>query len=232
MEWFKHDTSALNDAKIKKLIIRHGAVGYAVYFHCLELIAGDVNKNNITFELEHDSEIIADNLKITGDAVDSGVEKVERIMRDIIDLGLFQCSDNRIFCFKLLKRIDTSMTSNNFFRKLIVNAKEHQETVMTPSCKIRSDKIRLDKNREEKKKGGKPPSLQEIKDHIQEKGFNIDPELFYAHYEANGWRQSNGNKIKNWKMALVTWSKRDFNKNNDSEKQKQIQDIIERTPER
>jgi len=56
MRWFKHDTDASSDAKIKKLLIRHGAVGYAIYFHCLELIASDICETNITFELEHDSE--------------------------------------------------------------------------------------------------------------------------------------------------------------------------------
>ena len=150
MEWFKHDTSALNDAKIKKLIIRYGVTGYAIYFHCIELIAGDVNKNNLTFELEHDSEIIADNLKINGNANKSGIEIVEEIMRYIIELNLFQENENRIFCLKLLKRIDSSMTSNTQFRKMINDAKEHHDGVMTGSCKKRIEKNRKEKNKEEK----------------------------------------------------------------------------------
>ena len=150
MEWFKHDTSALNDAKIKKLIIRYGVTGYAIYFHCIELIAGDVNKNNLTFELEHDSEIIADNLKIKGNANKSGIEIVEEIMRYIIELNLFQENENRIFCLKLLKRIDSSMTSNTQFRKMINDAKEHHDGVMTGSCKKRIEKNRKEKNKEEK----------------------------------------------------------------------------------
>ena len=144
MEWFKHDTSALNDAKIKKLIIRYGVTGYAIYFHCIELIAGDVNKNNLTFELEHDSEIIADNLKIKGNANKSGIEIVEEIMRYIIELNLFQENENRIFCLKLLKRIDSSMTSNTQFRKMINDAKEHHDWVMTGSCKKRIEKNRIE----------------------------------------------------------------------------------------
>ena len=83
MKWFKHDSDASSDAKIKKLIIRHGAVGYAVYFHCIELITSSISENNLTFELEHDSEIIADNLKIIGDSTKSGMEIVENIMKTI-----------------------------------------------------------------------------------------------------------------------------------------------------
>ena len=97
MEWFKHDTNAANDAKIKKLLIRHGAVGYAVYFHCLELIAGNVSRTNITFELEHDAEIIADDLRIRGDGSRSGADIVSEIMRTIVSLGLFEEDGGRIF---------------------------------------------------------------------------------------------------------------------------------------
>ena len=135
INWFKHDTDATQDAKLKKLLIRHGAVGYAIYFHCLELIAAETSETNLTFELEHDSEIIADNLHIQGTAEKSGIEIVEDIMRTIIKLGLFNESNGRVFCFKLLKRLDLSMTSNPKFRELITVAKENHDTVMIPSCK-------------------------------------------------------------------------------------------------
>lgn len=170
MNWFKHDTAATNDSKLKKLILRHGAVGYAVYFHCLELIAGDISESNITFELEHDSEIIADNLKIKGDGTKSGQDIVEDIMRTIVELKLFEEHQNRIFCFKLMKRLDSSMTSNPKMRNIIAKAKENNCQIAFPepslaenntsfyqsddvmmshdkSCKIREDKIRLDENR-------------------------------------------------------------------------------------
>ena len=143
MEWFKHDSNASNDAKVKKLLIRYGVTGYAIYFHCLELICGDVNKTNITFELEHDSEIIADNLKINGTSDKSGIEIVEEIMRFIIEIGLFQTDKDRVFCYKLLKRLDTSMTSNVNFRHLITEAEEqNHDIVMTESRKIRREEIK------------------------------------------------------------------------------------------
>lgn len=154
MNWYKHDTDASSDAKVKKLLIRHGAVGYAIYFHCLELIAGDIDENNITFELEHDAEIIADNLKIKGDANQSGVDVVNTIMRYIVELGLFENHDGRITCFKLLKRLDTSMTGSSQLRSLIAKAKENHDAVMighdavmTPSCKTRLDKTRLEEKK-------------------------------------------------------------------------------------
>jgi hypothetical protein len=154
MKWFKHDSDASSDAKIKKLIIRYGAVGYAVYFHCLELIAGNVSNDNITFELEHDSEIIADNLRIKGTADKSGVQVVEEVMRYIVQLELFENHDGRITCFKMIKRLDSSMTSNPAFRKLIADAKnshdllgKNHDTVM-----MSHDSVMLEENRIEKKR--------------------------------------------------------------------------------
>jgi hypothetical protein len=166
MNWFRHDTDATQDAKIKKLLIRHGAQGYAVYFHCLELIAAEISESNLTFELEHDSEIIADNLHIRGTADRSGIDIVQEIMRTIVELRLFEESKGHIFCFKLLKRLDTSMTSNSRFRELIRSAKAenhdtvmtHHDTVMIPSCKNR-----IEKNRREENTGADAPDLPEEK---------------------------------------------------------------------
>jgi hypothetical protein len=168
MKWFKHDSDAATDAKIKKLIRKHGANGYAVYFHCLELIAGDISETNITFELEHDAEIIADDLRITGDTSKSGVDIVNEIVAYIVALGLFECSANRIFCFKMLKRIDSSMLSaNSKMRKLITDAKMNCEKVMTKSCishdQVMLEETRLDYTRLEETRLDKPTRKREPK---------------------------------------------------------------------
>lgn len=130
MDWFKHDSNSTQDAKLKKLLIKHGAVGYAVYFHSLELIVSDISRENLTFRLEHDAEIIADNLRVKGTATRSGVEIVEEIMRYILDLGLFTESQGNIHCFKILKRLDSSMTSNTKFRKEITEARDKYSDII------------------------------------------------------------------------------------------------------
>ncbi|KKM74168.1 hypothetical protein LCGC14_1403030 [marine sediment metagenome] len=52
----------------------------------------------------------------------------------------------------------------------------------------------------------KKPSLEEVRQYITEKGYDIDPETFIAHYESNGWKVGR-NAMKSWKSACVTWSK-------------------------
>lgn len=168
MKWFKHDSSANRDAKLQKLRMRYGLEGYGLYWYCIELIAESVEEGNLTFELEHDAEIIAFNTGVHH-------EKVQEIMTYMVKLNLFESSDGVITCFKLAKRLDQSSTSNAHMRKLISEMKKNpdliktvslpnQDSVMTESehnhdeVMTESDQIRLDKNRLDKSKGVKAPS--------------------------------------------------------------------------
>ena len=157
MHWFKHDTDANADNKLQNVLLDYGLEGYGLYWYCIELIAGRVDKDKFTFELEHDARIIARN---TG----STPQKVEEMMRYFVKVGLFENSDGVVTCLKLAKRLDKSMTSNPEMRRIIEQLKlrkentdiENHDGVMTASCdsmteseKIMQDKIRLDQNREE-----------------------------------------------------------------------------------
>ena len=51
MKYFKHDSNANMDSKLKKLRMRYGMQGYGVYWYCLELIAAGVEKHNLNFPL-------------------------------------------------------------------------------------------------------------------------------------------------------------------------------------
>lgn len=123
MQWFKHDSNANTDDKLQNLLLDYGLEGYGLYWYCLELIVNRVDKDNINFELKHDARIIAKN---TG----STVQKVEEMMRKFVELGLFENNNGYISCLKLLKRMDTSMTSNQFMREIIVKAKQRHDTIM------------------------------------------------------------------------------------------------------
>lgn len=152
MKWFKHDADANADAKLQNVLLDYGLEGYGLYWYCVELIAGKVDVDNLTFHLEHDARIIARN---TG----STHQKVEEMMRYFVKVGLFECSENVITCLKMAKRLDKSMTSNPMMRTLIEKIKsENHDSVMTDPDFIMQDKIRLDENREEKIKTKKGKS--------------------------------------------------------------------------
>ena len=77
-----------------------------------------------------------------------------------------------------------------------------------------------EKGKSKSKSTFKPPTLQEVTDYCLEKGYKIDAEYFVCHYQSNGWKQSNGNPIKDWKAAIVTWTKRQkqFNSKQENDK--------------
>jgi hypothetical protein len=141
MKWFKHDSNAHIDAKLKKVKHKYGIIGYGLYWYCIELIAGELDGKNISFELEEDAETIA--LEWNLDQL-----KVQEIMQYMVAIGLFENSDGRITCLKLAHRLDDTNSKNPEIRKILEGL--HSEKLrVTPSNSesLRTDKTRLDKNR-------------------------------------------------------------------------------------
>jgi len=83
MKWFKHLTKAHHDRAIETLINEFGVKGYGLYFYCLELVAGTLDAENITFELEPDAAILSRRLSMD-------TLEVEKIMKRCIELKLFE----------------------------------------------------------------------------------------------------------------------------------------------
>ena len=75
---------------------------------------------------------------------------------------------------------------------------------------VRNKETEQPKKRESKK--FVKPTVEEIRAYCAEKGYDIDPEAFFAFYESNGWKVGK-NPMKNWKMACVTWLKNNNNQN-------------------
>jgi hypothetical protein len=152
IKWFKHDARARNDAKLAKIIIRYGIEGYGLYFACLEIIAEELTPENFTFELEHDSELLAAMFKMD-------TLRVEKIMRDFIELGLFEVSDtsNRVACYKLAKRMDNATSQNKEVQSILSNFKKLKVSA-SDLKQIRLDEIRLEEKREDKKTCAEPPA--------------------------------------------------------------------------
>lgn len=69
-----------------------------------------------------------------------------------------------------------------------------------------------------------PPSLEEVKEYIREKGYIIDAESFINFYESKGWMVGK-NKMKNWRAALVTWELRHKRDKEENEQHKPSNDV-------
>lgn len=213
MRWFKHDSDAHMDAKMRRLIHKWGIEGYGLYWYCLELIAKDVGTSNLTFELEHDAEILAHDMRMSR-------EKVEDMMRYMVDLKLFESSGGRITCLKLFNRIDLSQGGSKAFRDAVI-AKRNQVinghshvAVMTESCIEVDVDVEVEIENKSKGKGTArkrfvPPSLNEIVQYVSEKGLTINPKHFHQYFTEGNWHDAKGNPVKNWKQKILTWDARD-----------------------
>ena len=89
----------------------------------------------------------------------------------------------------------------------------------------------IEKERESNNIYTTPPTLADIISFCSDNNIeNFDYEYFYDYYEANGWVDMNGNKIKNWKSKIKTWYKKDVKneelKQNKSKKKVEIIDGI------
>lgn len=200
MKWFKHDADANNDARLLKVQIKYGMEGYGLYWYCLELIAHGVDEGNITFELEHDSEVIAHKTGIHH-------ERVQEMMTFMVRLGLFENSRGVITCMRMAKRLDQSMTSNPQMRKLIKRARENHDEIMTESC---PDKTRLDKTRLDTRGARKraPQDFALTEKQIQwaaNLGFSIDEiELQTETFKDHEFKSAR----KDWSAVWRNWMRR------------------------
>ena len=53
-----------------------------------------------------------------------------------------------------------------------------------------------------------PPSVEEVKAYIEEKGYSINPDSFVDYYTSNGWHVGR-NKMKDWKDCVRSWNNRE-----------------------
>jgi hypothetical protein len=142
MKWFKHDSDAHTDAKLKRVKHKYGITGFGLYWYCVELVARKIDSKNITFELEEDAELIA---------IEWGLEQklVEEILHYFVEIGLFECEKTSITCFKLAKRLDDTNSKNTQIKSILNRISQSKSENVGEGQNI-SGQIRRDKNRIEK----------------------------------------------------------------------------------
>lgn len=51
-----------------------------------------------------------------------------------------------------------------------------------------------------------PPTLEEIKAYIAEKGYGVDAQKFFDYFMVSDWVDAKGNPVLNWKQKIITWN--------------------------
>ena len=59
-----------------------------------------------------------------------------------------------------------------------------------------------------------PPTVEEVEEYINEKGYKVNARRFVDYYSSKGWTIGRNSPMKNWQAAVRTWANNDFNKDN------------------
>jgi len=94
--------------------------------------------------------------------------------------------------------------------------KNEIETIdVTTDVTTGGQQVHIDKNNKNDKnvyRGNfQIPSLEEITSYCQERKNKIDPQYFLDYQIARDWKLKGGQKMKDWKAAIRTWEKNEFN---------------------
>lgn len=208
--YFQHDYNARNDPKLQDVLIEHGAVGIGVFWCIVEQL------------YEQDGFLPLKSCKSIAFALHVESKIVESVVQDF---GLFQNDGEKFWSNSVNARLNKRKNVSES-RKLAAikrwKSTQNQQMQCTTDANAMQDISKEKKSKEkeskdisnierENAKSAKrfcPPTLQEVQSYIQEKGYSIDAEAFIAFYESNGWMVGK-NKMKDWRMAIVTWAKRD-----------------------
>ena len=99
--YFSHDYNARNDIKIRKLLMKHGMVGYGVYWAIVEDLYNNSN------ELPEEYDIISDSLRVE-----------ESLVKSVInDFGLFIVNNGFFGSVSISERLNKMYEKSNKTRK-------------------------------------------------------------------------------------------------------------------
>lgn len=59
-----------------------------------------------------------------------------------------------------------------------------------------------------------PPTLEEIENYCKSRNNNVDAKRFLDYYTAAEWVDTKGNKVRNWKLKVITWEGNDNGRTN------------------
>lgn len=228
--YFSHDYSARNDPKIKKLIHKHGYLGYGIYWAIIE----DLYMNNN--ELQLDCECIAFDLHTS-----------ENLIHSIIfDFDLFVVNDDKFYSNSVKNRLEKR---NEKSEKARLSAEKRWENAKLMRTHNEPNAIKERKGKEIK--GNNIITISKDiepikKKHSFEKSEFFDKQKFKAkfpdwpddklkHYyeSAKLYSESKGAKYLNWASAIKNWdNKNPYNplktKNHESTKSELAESIAER----
>lgn len=225
--YFRHDCNARQDEKILALRMKLGWEGYGIYWALIERL-----RECAKYECVKDYNLIAFDLRLSANLVKSIVEDFG--LFTFTDDGKRFYSKRLSNDMNVKDELSASRSAagkkgmNNRYQKTNKETEKKQQSnnkVITELQQSNNDDItiRREENKGEdnistslhsvdsdmvKRKAFIPPSIDEVRAYVDEKGYSIDAERFVDFYTSKGWMVGS-NKMKDWKAAVRNWRKSD-----------------------
>lgn len=192
--YFAHDYNARSNKHIKKLLYKHGMVGYGIWWSLVE----DLYNNANALPLEYES--IAHDLRVHYDTVKSVINDFELF---VIDGDKFS-SDN------VQRRLDER-------NKKSIKAKESAFARWNNANALRtkSDSNAIKERKGNKRKGKEIyiPTLDEVQNYFYDNGYTKEiGKKAFDYYNIANWKDSKGKEVLNWKQKMQSVWFKDENK--------------------
>lgn len=69
-----------------------------------------------------------------------------------------------------------------------------------------NENVNVNVKEKDKKEKFHTPTVDEVKEYVEEKGYSVDPQRFVDFYASKGWMVGK-NHMKDWKAAVRTWNR-------------------------
>lgn len=182
--YFQHDYNARNDPKILMLRSEFGLEGYGIFWCLLETIAEDENG-------------IINKSYIGGLSVGYGVaiDKLKKIIKYCVNVGLLKENKDSIYSERMNKHKEMRKSLSDSGR---IGAEKRWGGHSSPNAKERKGN---------ENKVNDIPTIEEFLNHaktleIYRVNLDFAIKAKYKTWIDDGWKDGNGNKIKNWKNKL------------------------------
>ena len=240
--YFSHDYNPTNDPKIVCLLGEYGGLGYGLYWRIVEMLHSEEThklplKKFIFLSLAQQMRTDVEQIRTI---VERMLNDFELFKKDGENY-LYSDRVNRNIAFKENKsvlasnagkksgEIRNSLKINNNISTDVeqpLNGCEPTLNGCEPTLngcepiklKVNKNKINNIKENIIKEKNSKifqKPTIQKIQEEIKIKEYkNFDFDYFFNYWETRDWFMKDGKKMKNWRAAMVTWNKNNFQKSN------------------
>lgn len=201
--WLKLKDHFFTSKEIKKLRRIAGGDTYTIIYLKLMLLS---LKDEGRLYYDGIEETFCEELALD---LDEDPENVKVTIGFLKRMGLFEeMSSSEAFLTQVPEAIGKETDKAEIMRKMRERQRLSGNNV-TKALPDRYPEIDIDIDKDiEKRKRFTPPTVDDVRSYIREKGYQVDAEAFVDFYTSKGWKVGR-DSMKDWKAAVRTWARRD-----------------------